>query len=104
MSQRCPPHRCAPQQFTVHQTGASPRFRPGEDARLLDRGHLRPQPYRPGLRMSKKTLIWIGITVGSAVGGYLPALWGGDLISLASVMLSAAGGGVGIWLGYRFGE
>ena len=54
--------------------------------------------------MSKKTLIWSGLTVGSAVGGYLPALWGGDLISLASVMLSAAGGGVGIWLGYRFGE
>jgi len=54
--------------------------------------------------MSKKTLIWIGLTVGSAVGGYLPATWGGDLISFASVMLSAVCGSVGIWLGYRFGE
>jgi hypothetical protein len=54
--------------------------------------------------MSKKTLIWIGLTVGSAVGGYLPALWGGDLISFSSVILSTAGGVVGIWLGYRFGE
>lgn len=51
-----------------------------------------------------KTLIWIGLTVGSAVGGYLPATWGGDLISFASVMLSAVCGSVGIWLGYRFGE
>jgi hypothetical protein len=54
--------------------------------------------------MSRKTLIWIGLTVGSAVGGYLPALWGGNLISLTSVALSAVGGIVGIWLGYRFGE
>jgi hypothetical protein len=54
--------------------------------------------------MSKKALIWIGLTVGSAVGGYLPALWGGDFISFSSVILSAAGGIVGIWLGYRFGE
>ena len=54
--------------------------------------------------MSRKTLIWIGLTVGSAVGGYLPALWGGDLISLTSVALGAVGGIIGIWLGYRFGQ
>ena len=54
--------------------------------------------------MSKKTLIWIGLTVGSALGGYLPGLWGGDLISFSSVMLSTGGGIVGIWLGYRLGE
>jgi hypothetical protein len=44
------------------------------------------------------------LTVGSAIGGYLPALWGGDLISFSSVVLGATGGIVGIWLGYRFGE
>ena len=54
--------------------------------------------------LSKKTLIWVGLTVGSAIGGYLPALWGGDLISFSSVVFSAVGGIVGIWLGYRFGE
>jgi hypothetical protein len=52
----------------------------------------------------RKTLSGIGLTVGSAVGGYLPALWGGGLISFSSVTLSAVGGVVGIWLGYRFGE
>jgi hypothetical protein len=49
-------------------------------------------------------LIWVGLTVGSAIGGYLPALWGGDVISFSSIVLSAAGAIVGIWLGYRFGE
>jgi len=55
-------------------------------------------------RVSKKALIWIGLTVGSAVGGSLPALWGGGVISFSSGMLSAVGGLVGIWAGYRFGE
>lgn len=54
--------------------------------------------------MSKKALIWTGLTVGSAVGGYLPVLWGGDLISFSSLILSAVGGFAGIWLGYRLGE
>ena len=54
--------------------------------------------------MSRKTLIWVGLTVGSTAGGYLPVLWGRDLISFSSLILSAAGGIVGIWLGYRFSE
>ena len=54
--------------------------------------------------MSKKALVWIGLTIGSAVGGYLPALWGGGVIPFSSVVLSAVGGIVGIWVGYRFGE
>lgn len=53
--------------------------------------------------MSKKTLIWIGLTLGSCAGGYLPALWGGDLISFSSVILSTLGGIFGIWLAYRIG-
>ena len=44
------------------------------------------------------------MTLGSIAGGYLPALWGGDLISFSSVLLSTVGGILGIWLGYTFGE
>jgi len=44
------------------------------------------------------------MTVGSAVGGYLPALWGGDLSSFLSLILSGVGGILGIWLGDRFSE
>ena len=54
--------------------------------------------------MSKKTLIWIGLTLGSIAGGYVPVLWGGDLLSFSSVTLSTVGGILGIWLAYRFGE
>ena len=44
------------------------------------------------------------MTVGSAVGGYLPVLWGGDLLSFSSLILSGVGGILGIWLGDRFSE
>jgi hypothetical protein len=54
--------------------------------------------------VSKKSLIWIGLMVGSTAGGFIPILWGGDVVSFASVILSAVGGFAGIWFGYRFGE
>ena len=44
------------------------------------------------------------MTVGSGLGGYLPVLWGGELLSISSVVWSGVGGFVGVWLGYRFGE
>ena len=54
--------------------------------------------------MGRKSLVWIGMTVGSVVGGYLPVLWGGDLLSFSSLILSGLGGILGIWLGDRFSE
>jgi uncharacterized membrane protein YeaQ/YmgE (transglycosylase-associated protein family) len=42
--------------------------------------------------------------VGSAVGGYLPVLWGGDFFSFSSLILSGVGGILGIWLRNRFSE
>ena len=44
------------------------------------------------------------MTAGSIAGGYLPALWGADVLSFTSVISSTVGGILGIWLGYRFGE
>ena len=44
------------------------------------------------------------MTVGPAVGGYLPALWGGDLFSFSSLILSGVVRILGIWLGDRFSE
>jgi hypothetical protein len=54
--------------------------------------------------MGRKSLVWIGMTVGSALGGYLRVLWGGDLFSFSSLILSGVGGILGIWLGDRFSE
>ena len=39
--------------------------------------------------------------VGSAIGGYIPMLWGGSLFSFSSIILTAAGGIAGIWLGFK---
>jgi len=52
--------------------------------------------------MSRKTLVWIGLGVGSTVGSIIPMFWGADgLISMSSVFLSAVGGVVGIWAGWK---
>jgi len=53
--------------------------------------------------MTRK-IIWIGMIVGSTIGNMLPLLWGGDAISVAGFLLSAVGGAVGIWAGYRLGQ
>jgi hypothetical protein len=51
--------------------------------------------------MSSKTPIWIGMFVGSAIGGYIPSLWGDSLFTFSSVILTAIGGFLGIWIGYK---
>ena len=51
-----------------------------------------------------KSLIWIGLAVGSTLGGMIPLLWGGSALSMSSVLLSAVGGIVGIWGGFRLGN
>jgi len=45
--------------------------------------------------MEKKTIM-LGMFVGSAIGGYLPMLWGGSLFSLTSILLGGVGGIAGI--------
>ena len=39
--------------------------------------------------------------IGSAIGGYIPMLWGGSLFSFSSIILTAVGGLAGIWLGFK---
>lgn len=52
--------------------------------------------------MSRKTLVWIGMGIGSTVGSLIPALWGASaLLSVSSILLSAVGGIAGIWLGWK---
>ena len=54
--------------------------------------------------MSGKGWIWIGMGAGSTVGGMLPVLWGGSLLGFASIFLTAAGGMLGIWAGFKFAK
>lgn len=51
--------------------------------------------------MGKKTLVFLAMTVGSIIGGYIPTLFGASFISLTSVLFSGIGGIFGIWIGYK---
>jgi hypothetical protein len=48
-----------------------------------------------------RTAIWIGILIGSTIGGFIPALWGGDPLSYSGLLLSGAGAVAGLWVGYK---
>ncbi len=48
-----------------------------------------------------KLLIMIFMVIGSSIGSYLPVLWGGNVFSMLSIFLGAAGGFAGIWAGYK---
>lgn len=43
----------------------------------------------------------IGLAIGSTLGGMVPLLWGDSAFSMMSILLSAVGGAIGIWVGYR---
>ena len=46
-------------------------------------------------------LVWLGLFVGSTVGSLIPLLWGASMFSISSIILSAVGGIVGIWLTWK---
>jgi predicted MFS family arabinose efflux permease len=48
-----------------------------------------------------RTSIWIGVLVGSTVGGLVPELWGDSMLSYAGVLLSGIGAFVGLWIGAK---
>ncbi|MDE2213127.1 MAG: hypothetical protein KGJ34_01150 [Patescibacteria group bacterium] len=51
--------------------------------------------------MESRTLIWIGLFVGSTIGGLIPELWGAGMFSMSSLFLSGAGAIAGIWVGFK---
>jgi uncharacterized membrane protein YeaQ/YmgE (transglycosylase-associated protein family) len=51
--------------------------------------------------MDTRHLVWIGVLVGSAVGGWLPTLWGDGAFSMSGIIFSTIGGLVGIYTGYK---
>ncbi len=49
-----------------------------------------------------KRLIWLLMFVGSFLGSYIPLLWGDDaFLSMSSVLTSAAGAFLGVYIGYK---
>jgi len=54
--------------------------------------------------MSTKTMVWIGIGIGSTVGSCLPMLWGGSLAGMSSVLWGTVGGFAGLYAGFKMGQ
>jgi predicted MFS family arabinose efflux permease len=51
--------------------------------------------------MTRKSLIYIGATLGSIVGGYVPSLWGASSFSGISILLGTVGGVAGAIIAYK---
>ena len=51
-----------------------------------------------------KKMIWGGMLIGSTVGGAIPFLWTLNTFSFSSIILTAVGGFIGIWCGFRLGK
>lgn len=51
---------------------------------------------------AEKIILYVAITVGGAIGGYIPTLFGADALSGWSIFWSTVGGIVGIWLWFKF--
>jgi len=50
--------------------------------------------------MSRKSMIMLGMIIGSFAGGYMPTVLGADAFSLTLLLGSVAGGILGISLAY----
>ncbi len=51
--------------------------------------------------MNPRPLIWIGVFIGSTIGGLVPELWGAGFLSFSSAIFSMLGGIIGIFVGYK---
>ena len=54
--------------------------------------------------MSTKSLVMFGMILGSTAGGFIPLLWGDSFLSMWSLITTAIGGFLGIYLGYKLGK
>ncbi len=48
-----------------------------------------------------RRVVWIFVVVGSAIGGFVPSVWGGSTLGLASLALGCVGGIAGVWLAVK---
>jgi predicted MFS family arabinose efflux permease len=51
--------------------------------------------------MPSRTLVWFAILIGSTIGGVIPELWGAEMLSFTSLLLSGIGGLVGLWIAFK---
>lgn len=51
--------------------------------------------------MPSRLTVWLAIIIGSTIGGFVPALWGDEMLSFAGVLLSGVGGLIGLWVAFK---
>jgi hypothetical protein len=54
--------------------------------------------------MQTKSMVWIGLAIGSTIGGFIPMLWGADMISFSSIIFSGLGGIAGIYIFFKMSQ
>lgn len=54
--------------------------------------------------MSSKVLVYLGMIIGSVIGGYIPTLFGAGLISYSSVLFSGIGAILGVIICYKLSD
>lgn len=72
--------------------------------RTARHGHGRRSRDALNLQTMEKKLIWLGLFVGSWLGGMAPRLWGAGFFSGWGVLCSVLGGFLGIAVGYKVGR
>jgi len=48
-----------------------------------------------------RRIVWIFVGVGMTVGGFVPVVWGGSALGLASLLFGTMGGAAGLWLALK---
>lgn len=54
--------------------------------------------------MESNKLIWLGMGLGGFIGSFVPYIWGASSLSISSIIFTAIGGILGIWIGYKLGQ
>ena len=54
--------------------------------------------------MQTPRAIWVGIFIGSTIGGAIPQLWGANIFSFSSVILGAVGAFAGLYVGFKLSQ
>ncbi len=48
-----------------------------------------------------RRIVWLFVGVGMVVGGFVPLLWGGSALGVASLAFGSLGGVAGLWLAVK---
>jgi hypothetical protein len=59
------------------------------------------EPPEAAIEKRMRARIWLGILIGSSVGGLIPELWGAGVFSYSSVLFSGIGAFVGLLISYQ---